>query len=310
MKKSALSAALAGGPAPAVPAPPTAPASKTSTTLDPVAFPCIEYAGVIDGTITEDQLVALEGQLHNLDVTDVSIVGSAPTNVLLDGVPLVSSNTGMLMIDVEPPARLHAETPVLRRHSCRPITRSTRGGEGLEKRRRQMSLPRWYVCNNPTWWLSPRLHPAITCPVCQTSQGTSGSVPPPVGSLSSNYLSKAVIGSLPKGLTQEDKMRILQALPMSPSRALLQELGAVGNLKSSQLGSSWQRSRSSSNWGQQHEHGCALSHPGAPSTVLPKPSQTPTALVTLPPPPQTANTMRATVVPLANMSLGDLGHKG
>lgn len=62
------------------------------------------------------------------------------------------------------------------------------------------------------------------------AQGTSGpSQQPSVGSLTSNY--KAVIGSLPKGLTMEDKMKLVQALPMSPSRALLQEMGVVRCLR-------------------------------------------------------------------------------
>ncbi len=253
MKKSALSAALAGGPAPAVPAPPTAPASKRSTTLDPVAFPCIEYAGVIDGTISEDQLGALEGQLQNLELQTVSIVGSAPTNVLLDGVPLVSSNAGMVVIHVERLARANPRKP----QSSVDISTGRLPAQPKEKEgwRRDDTRCR---CLAGTSAMSQPVPATASChhvPVCPTSQGTSGSVPPLVGSLSSNYLSKAVIGSLPKGLTQEDKMKILQALPMSPSRALLQELGAVGILTSSKLGRSWRWSRSSSNSGQAHGPG-------------------------------------------------------
>lgn len=89
MKKSALSAALAGG-APA-PTPATVgPAQSKGTFFDPSAFPCIEYADVIDGVKTEDELGAAVDQLGKLDFADVAIVGSAPTNVLLDGVTLVS----------------------------------------------------------------------------------------------------------------------------------------------------------------------------------------------------------------------------
>jgi carnosine synthase len=88
MKKSALSAALAGGPAPP---PQTQPVQKASTFLDPAAFPCIEYAGVIDGTISEDQLD--EGNIvdafQGLEVAGVTIVGSAPTNVIFNGLVLV-----------------------------------------------------------------------------------------------------------------------------------------------------------------------------------------------------------------------------
>ncbi|GLC35522.1 hypothetical protein PLESTB_000198500 [Pleodorina starrii] len=166
MKKSALSAALAGGtPAPAPAS--VAPAQGKGTFLDPSAFPCIEYADVIDGVKTVDELGAAGEQLANLDIADVPIVGSAPTNVLLNGVTL-------------------ADYP-------------------LDPRRRRAGKE--------------------TTPDVAASLGTYDSVPqPPVGSLQSNYLSKAIIGSLPKGLTNEDKMRLIQALPMSPSRALLEQM--------------------------------------------------------------------------------------
>ncbi len=87
MKKSALSAALAGG-APAPSASGGAAPGK-GTFLDANAFPCIEYADVIDGVKKVDELDASAEQLGNLDIVDVAIVGSAPTNVFLDGVPLV-----------------------------------------------------------------------------------------------------------------------------------------------------------------------------------------------------------------------------
>ncbi|GIL64485.1 hypothetical protein Vafri_18388 [Volvox africanus] len=166
MKKSALSAALAGGapaPAPTV----AAPVQNKGTFLDPSAFPCIEYADVIDGVKTVDELGSTAEQLGNLDIADVAIVGSAPTNVLLDGVPL-------------------ADYP-------------------LNPRRRRAGEE--------------------TTPDVAASLGAYDSVPLQTSSsLSSNYLSKAIIGSLPKGLTNADKMKILQALPLSPSRALLQEM--------------------------------------------------------------------------------------
>lgn len=46
------------------------------------------------------------------------------------------------------------------------------------------------------------------------------------GSVQTNYLSQAVIGSLPRGMSTEDRMKMLMALPMSPSRAMLQQLSA------------------------------------------------------------------------------------
>ncbi|PNW74037.1 hypothetical protein CHLRE_13g582800v5 [Chlamydomonas reinhardtii] len=165
MKKSALSAALAGGPS--APAPSVQPSTKTSATfLDPSVFPCIEYADIIDGTKTVDELSAATDQFAGIDFASVAIVGSAPTNVLLNGVAL-------------------ADYP-------------------LNPRRRRAGEE--------------------TTQDVAASVGTSGpSQQPSVGSLTSNY--KAVIGSLPKGLTMEDKMKLVQALPMSPSRALLQEMG-------------------------------------------------------------------------------------
>ncbi|KAG2497151.1 hypothetical protein HYH03_004741 [Edaphochlamys debaryana] len=168
MKKSALSAALAGGPAPAAPAPaPGPPQAASGTFLDPLAFPCIAYADYIDGTKTLDQLDAATDAIQGLDIASVAIVGSAPTNVLLDGVAL-------------------ADYPL--------NPRGRRAGKE-------------------------------TTPDIAASLGQSqGLTTMPSGSYSSNYLSKAVIGSLPKGLTQEDKMKILMALPMSPSRALLQQM--------------------------------------------------------------------------------------
>ncbi|PNH05740.1 hypothetical protein TSOC_007967 [Tetrabaena socialis] len=163
MKKSALSAALAGG-APA-PAAPHHPSGKNSTFLDPNAFPCIEYADVIDGVKAASEVDDVASGLGNLDLGNIAIVGSAPTNVFLDGVLL-------------------ADYP-------------------LNPRRRRAGQEQQ--------------------PDVAASLNTMGSIPPS-SSYSSNFLSQAVIGSLPKGLTNEDKMRILMSLPMSPSRALLQEL--------------------------------------------------------------------------------------
>ncbi|KAG2452311.1 hypothetical protein HYH02_003335 [Chlamydomonas schloesseri] len=164
MKKSALSAALAGGPAAAPP--PSQPAKPAATFLDPSVFPCIEYADIIDGTKTIDELGAATDQLAAIDIASVAIVGSAPTNVLLNGVAL-------------------ADYP-------------------LNPRRRRAGEE--------------------TTQDVAASVGTSGlTQQPSVGSLTSNY--KAVIGSLPKGMTMEDKMKLVQALPLSPSRALLQEMG-------------------------------------------------------------------------------------
>lgn len=62
---------------------------------------------------------------------------------------------------------------------------------------------------------------------CDTQTGsltTSGSVK------ANNYLSEAVIGSLPKGLTQEAKSRIAQSVPMSPASQALKEINMVRDL--------------------------------------------------------------------------------
>lgn len=80
-KKSALTAALSGAPAAA------ASATIPGSTLDPAVFPCIPYADVVDGKVGPADVVADE--LAGLDLSRIAIVGSAPTNVFLDGVPLV-----------------------------------------------------------------------------------------------------------------------------------------------------------------------------------------------------------------------------
>ncbi|GFR47370.1 hypothetical protein Agub_g9079 [Astrephomene gubernaculifera] len=175
MKKSALSAALAGG-APA-PAPSTTPSQAKGTFLDPSAFPCIEYADVIDGVKTVEELGAAAEQLGQLGIVDVAIVGSAPTNVLLDGVPL-------------------ADYPL------NPFRR--RAG-------------------------------AETTPDVAASMGAKSSLAFPSSSLSSNFLSQAVIGSLPKGLTNEDRVKAMQSIPLSPSQALLKEMN-VDAVSSRSLG--------------------------------------------------------------------------
>lgn len=59
------------------------------------------------------------------------------------------------------------------------------------------------------------------CDVQTGSLTTSGSVK------ANNYLSEAVIGSLPKGLTQEAKSRIAQSVPMSPASQALKEINMV-----------------------------------------------------------------------------------
>lgn len=64
----------------------------------------------------------------------------------------------------------------------------------------------------------PRLAPIL--PVLQDERSSKFTS----SSLSSNFLNDAIIGSLPKGLTSEEKMKVLQSTPMSPSRALLQEM--------------------------------------------------------------------------------------
>ena len=83
MLKSALTSALAGGPAPV---PTLAPKKGT---LDPNAFPCLPYADELDGVadVTQD--------LQDLSFQDLrqtfAIVGSAPTNLLKpDGTSFVS----------------------------------------------------------------------------------------------------------------------------------------------------------------------------------------------------------------------------
>jgi hypothetical protein len=80
---SALSAALRSpGPAeePALP-----PAPKKSV-LDPVAFPCLYQ----DGQDVEASAQSAADALEDLDLAAFVPVGSAPTNILRNGVPMVS----------------------------------------------------------------------------------------------------------------------------------------------------------------------------------------------------------------------------
>uniref|UniRef100_A0A7S0RDS3 ATP-grasp domain-containing protein n=1 Tax=Chlamydomonas leiostraca TaxID=1034604 RepID=A0A7S0RDS3_9CHLO len=153
--KSALTASLAGGAA----APPPMPAVKKSN-LDPQAFPCIEYADVLDGKATA--VSAVSGPDPALDFPEhIEIVGSAPA-------------TGLIMPDGTP----------LTDYALNP--RRRRGGEEA-------------------------------APEMAASLGTSVNA-----QTGGNW--RAVIGSLPKGLTNDEKMRVKMSVPPSPSAALLKEM--------------------------------------------------------------------------------------
>lgn len=148
MKKSALSAALAGGPS--APAPSVQPSTKTSATfLDPSVFPCIEYADIIDGTKTVDELSAATDQFAGIDFASVAIVGSAPTNVLLNGVALVSAWWRELaIVGLAVLVDRTSNQPNPGRHSvtlpaCRRTIHSTRDVGERERRRRRTLRPRW-----------------------------------------------------------------------------------------------------------------------------------------------------------------------
>jgi hypothetical protein len=47
----------------------------------------------------------------------------------------------------------------------------------------------------------------------------------------SNFVSEAVIGSLPKGLTDQEKARIAASLPMSPALNTLADLPKVSPIR-------------------------------------------------------------------------------
>jgi hypothetical protein len=47
---------------------------------------------------------------------------------------------------------------------------------------------------------------------------------------SANYISQAVIGSLPKGLTADARNKIAASVPMSPSTAALKQFSRVSEL--------------------------------------------------------------------------------
>jgi hypothetical protein len=85
-KKSALTAALTGEPAPAAGPGPAAP--KPAVPLpDNYAFPCLLHAPD-DGS---GELGSIQEGLESLGIKGYTVVGSAPTNTLLpNGRPLVS----------------------------------------------------------------------------------------------------------------------------------------------------------------------------------------------------------------------------
>lgn len=87
-KKSALTAALSGAPAPS--AAPPKPPSMFKPLLDNYAFPCLVHAPD-DGTPVPDVTELADG-LESINLKEYTVVGSAPTNVTLpNGTPLVSA---------------------------------------------------------------------------------------------------------------------------------------------------------------------------------------------------------------------------
>ncbi|MEW5318059.1 MAG: hypothetical protein WDW38_009312 [Sanguina aurantia] len=171
-KKSALTAALSGAPAPAAA---SAPASR-KTFLDPAAFPCVAHAAEHEGVAMQPHqaFATLHEEFEQMDIATIP-VGSAPTNIL-------SSTPGVVLTD----------------YPLNP--RRRRGGQ--------------------------EVFPVSASMDERSSKFTSSS-------LSSNFLNDAIIGSLPKGLTSEEKMKVLQSTPMSPSRALLQEMSNTAAVVSS-----------------------------------------------------------------------------
>ena len=67
----------------------------------------------------------------------------------------------------------------------------------------------------------------LGCCIILQGSGRSPLSPKMASSITANYLSDAVIGSLPKGLTQDQKLKIQQSVPMSPSMGVLKEMKAV-----------------------------------------------------------------------------------
>eukprot|EP01025_Chloroclados_australasicus_P044037 TRINITY_DN4742_c0_g2_i2.p1 TRINITY_DN4742_c0_g2~~TRINITY_DN4742_c0_g2_i2.p1 ORF type:complete len:618 (-),score=74.57 TRINITY_DN4742_c0_g2_i2:416-2269(-) len=52
-----------------------------------------------------------------------------------------------------------------------------------------------------------------------------GSIPEYYGKLRSNYLTQEILGSLPKGLSQQQRDEILSSVPLSPSLQMVQDMG-------------------------------------------------------------------------------------
>ncbi|KAI8466821.1 MAG: ATP-grasp domain-containing protein [Monoraphidium minutum] len=156
-KKSALTAALSGAPAPAV-AP--KPASIFRPVLDNYAFPCLHHAPD-DGTPVPDLSELVDG-LEAIDLKSYTVVGSAPTRTSLpNGTPL-------------------ADFPLDPYHR--------RGGKEVS-----------------------------SFAVSMDDKGSFSRAAS--GSLAQNY--DAVIGSLPKGLSEDQRARIAASMPMSPALGML-----------------------------------------------------------------------------------------
>lgn len=86
-KKSALTAALSGAQQPAPAPAATVAAPLANPNEDHYAFPCLLHA-------PDDGLATVEEGIEAMDLGHVTVVGSAPTNVLLpNGTPLVGSCT-------------------------------------------------------------------------------------------------------------------------------------------------------------------------------------------------------------------------
>jgi hypothetical protein len=105
-KKSALTAALSGAQQPAPAPAATVAAPLANPNEDHYAFPCLLHAH-------DDGLATVEEGIEAMDLGHVTVVGSAPTNVLLpNGTPLVGScnrSCIMAMAPADPHcATLHA----------------------------------------------------------------------------------------------------------------------------------------------------------------------------------------------------------
>ena len=259
MGKSALTAALTG--APADPTPP--PSGTKRNQLDLSSFPCLTYAAEIDkllGRPVSEEPPAFVGspeeeELDRTEMLKFIPVGSAPTNTVLNGVELVRGRpppiapVTLLGFRRAHHHHLHQQHQLTQTLGSVCVAQADYPLNPFRRRGGQEVPPEFgaSVVSPTLPLLLPSLcgHPpvlgvggnpgALHLPACTPApplhcylQDRLGSGASPRASAQGNFVSHAVIGSLPKGMTDMEKSKVLQHVPQSPSAALLKEMPRVG----------------------------------------------------------------------------------